>query len=616
MPDQTKTLIADGSGDFSTLQAALTAADVGGGYYKIEIQDNSEYSYATFTTVIGVPTSVNRTIITARSTNRHAGVAGETHARIRNTTNGQHCLTIGVSYTQIEFLQIKQDYPGSSLEGVRFNAGVAGVILSSCIIYTDLPIGSQDGVYAGNWSVQSVYIYNCIIYGWGRAGIHAQVWNTGSAQTWFIDSCTIPRCGTDASSSGHGGISIRASDASASVTMAVYNTFADTAIGNAFDSYNGGGDEIWLGTNNACTDASLTAAGLTVGAKENLTITDLTQSSGNYAVFKSVAAGSEDYSLLDNAAGNVLVDSGTNRIGNEPDSRQDFSVDISGVSRPQGITFDIGVFEYPILFGITVLQPSSIDRQEAFGVPALNTNAIALQPQAIPTLEQLGSAQITTGQVALTPAAIASQEVISSPTIQIGSLIITPSGLASAELMGNTQVTTGINILSASSIASAEALGAPALNINLITLNPQGIGTAELLGSMQITAGSVTLAPIAISSQAAVANPIIQTGTFIIVPHTITSGEIVNGALVIPSASTITANAIASGEMVGNPALTNLIAMLQPSGIATAEAFGGITIIGGELFMDWLVGELHAYSALNASLNGFNALRGNVKVHH
>lgn len=72
---------------------------------------------------------------------------------------------------------------------------------------------------------------------------------------------------------------------------------------------------------------------------------DTSKSSGAWIVVVSLTAGSENLLMLDEAAGNLLAGNGTDRQGSEPDSRQDYSVDIAGNARPTS-NVDIGPHQF------------------------------------------------------------------------------------------------------------------------------------------------------------------------------------------------------------------------------------------------------------------------------
>lgn len=328
----------------------------------ISIEDNSEYNEnVTISGIAGTASSTAYLKITVASANRHSGVAGTGHARVRGSTNGSHVFTVSEDFTVIEYLEIQQDSTGGSDEGIRQTSGVDDCLYSRCIIWSDSSAVDTDGIYTGNWAA-TYSVDNCIIYGFNRGGIHCQNYNGSNAQTVNIDHCTIYDCGT--SESDEGGIVSYAAASGSGVTINVYNTAsldADVAGRDFFDRQVTG-TTTWTGTHNACTDTSLSSAGvsLTTGAQENLTTTATTQASGSYFVVNSLTGGSEDLLLLDDAAGNKAYGNGTDRIGSEPDSRQDFSTDIAGNTRSTTSPApDIGASEYTSAGGDTDVSAST-----------------------------------------------------------------------------------------------------------------------------------------------------------------------------------------------------------------------------------------------------------------
>lgn len=310
----------------------------------IQIIDSAEYNeVVTISGIAGSPSSSAYLKLTASAGNRHAGVAGTGHARIRSSTNGSHAITVSIDFTLIEYLEIQQDSTGSSDEGIRITSGINDVVISRCIIWTDSAATDTDGIYTGNWAA-TYSIDNCILYGWARGGIHLQNFGGTETQTANIDYCTIYDCGT--SSDDEGGIVSREVSGATNI-LNIYNTASlDPDIsGRAFFDYETA--STWTGTNNACTDTSLTTVGLTTGAQESLTVSATTQSSGSFFVVNNITAGTEDLLLLDDAAGNLAYGNGTTRVGSEPDSRQDFSLDIAGNTRSTTTPSpDIGASEY------------------------------------------------------------------------------------------------------------------------------------------------------------------------------------------------------------------------------------------------------------------------------
>jgi hypothetical protein len=334
------------------------------GIATIQIVDSAEYNEnITISGISGTPSATAYLKLTVSSGNRHSGAAGTGHARIRGSSNGSHVITCSLNYTVIEYLEIQQDSTGISDEGIRLTYGVSDVVISRCIIWTDQNVSDQDGVYTGNWPA-SYSIDNCIIYGWNRGGIHLQNYNGASSQTVNIDHCTLYDCG--ALDTDEGSIVSRATDSGSSNTLNIYNTASlDAGVaGRDFFDNTTSGTTTWTGSNNACSDTSLTSVGLTTGAQESLTTSATTQSSGSYFVVNSLTAGSEDLTLLDDAAGNLAYGNGVSRSGSEPDSRQDLSLDIEDNSR--SATPDIGASEYTVDVGGSLSIPIAMYHRRQF----------------------------------------------------------------------------------------------------------------------------------------------------------------------------------------------------------------------------------------------------------
>lgn len=345
----TRTVGATGK-DHTTIGSALswmqTNHDFGtDGIATISIEDNSEYNENnTISGITGTPSSTAYLKITVASANRHSGAAGTGHARVRGSTNGQHVFTISTDFTVIEYLEIQQDSTGGSDEGIRITSGMNDVLISRCIIWSDSSAADTDGVYTGNWAAD-YSIDNCIIYGWNRGGIHLQNFSGSGTQTANIDYCTLYDCGTTNTDEGSV-VSRRVAGSTNNINC--YNTASldPGTSGRAFFDFTSDLAN-WTGTHNACTDTSLTTVGMTTGAQESLTTSATTQSSGSFFVVNNLTAGSEDLTLLDDAAGNLAYGNGTDRSSSEPDSRQNFSIDIAGNTRSTtSPNPDIGASEY------------------------------------------------------------------------------------------------------------------------------------------------------------------------------------------------------------------------------------------------------------------------------
>ena len=304
-----------------------------------------EGSDTTAFTISGWTTGVSNYIkITVAEANRHSGTAASGNAKISNTSNGNHVISVDEDYTWFEYLVIQQDSTGGSDEGMRILANTDNVLISRCIIYTERTTNDQDGVYTGNWAA-TYSIDNCIIYGFPRVGIHLQNYSGSNNQTANIDYCTIYNCGNNGQFD-EGGIASR--DPGNLNTLNIYNTAVlDSGPSSAEDYNQFTGTSTWTGTNNIDSDLSLTEVGIDTNAQQDLDIVDTTQSSGSFFVVKDLTGGSEDLLLLDNAAGNLAYGNAIDRVGSEPDSRQNLGLDIIDDTRSTTSPApDIGASEF------------------------------------------------------------------------------------------------------------------------------------------------------------------------------------------------------------------------------------------------------------------------------
>ena len=366
------------AGDYTTITAWEAAADVSAGIWLGNIIDAAEFAEnVVISGPVGVPSAANYVYLTVDPSVRHSGKAGTTHARMRSAAGG-HIITVSESFTRIEYLEIQQASSGVSDEGVRFTSGVSDCILSRSIIHCEVAIADQDGLYAGNWAVTNINIDHCLIYGFGRAGINAQNYNGANAQTWNADYCTISDCGL-AGETESAGIHSRTGASGASVTISAYNT-ACLANGTAGSDYNettvAGATNTWVGSNNADSDGSLTGK-MSVNTRQNLTRTSVSQTTGSWFVVNNDTLSTLDMQLLDDAAGNLAYGNGVDRVGSEPDARQDFSLDIAGNTRSTTSPApDIGASEY--LGGASLILKTANDAFAASVAGSANNILAAL----------------------------------------------------------------------------------------------------------------------------------------------------------------------------------------------------------------------------------------------
>ena len=324
----------------------------------ILIEDSAEFNERIVVDGISGTPSISAYLkITTALANRHTGAAGTGHARVKDTV-GDRAFDIYTSFTMVEGLEIQSDTGGGSDEAIRIRPNVFDVLITSSVLWTARSVSQQDGIYSGNWAM-SAYVDNCIIYGWHRAGINMQNYSGDTTQNWYIDHVTVYNCGGELSA-GSGGIKIGSRFDEQIVFANVYNTVSVESPEDFSNRTAGQGTNNWTGTHNADSDGSLSDLDVEIAtnAQQNLVATDVSQSSGSFAVFKNLTAGSEDLTLLDDAGGNRLSGTGVSRAGSEPDPRQDFTIDIVGNLRNLTAP-NIGAFEFvPVASIQTPINPS------------------------------------------------------------------------------------------------------------------------------------------------------------------------------------------------------------------------------------------------------------------
>jgi len=407
--------------------------------YKGIIQESVEFNEnVTLAGSTGTPSITSYLWLTTDPANRHSGVAGTGHGRMRGNTNGSHVLTVSADFTRIDWLEIQQDSTGNSNEGIRVTANVNDALISYCIVWTDQNVSDQDGIYMGNWLGQ-VSIDNCIIYGFNRANIHPQRYGTAGAQTWNVDHCTI----VDGGATGEfetGAIHARSDSAGQNATINVYNTigYLEYDAYEAFADGDGttrgtpGGTVTWNGSNNLRGDQGTAAE---IDGTDNTTSwqsatdgdAEVTKSTGSWVVFGDITAGTENFTLLDDAAGNLAAGNGTDRQESEPDARQDFSIDITGGARSTS-TVDIGAHNVSAAAVAGTATAPLISRSFTVDAPTLVGPAVDVQ--------DLVARSFTVDTAVAAGAAVDVQDVIArsfavnTPTQLVGPGVPTPATTA------------------------------------------------------------------------------------------------------------------------------------------------------------------------------------------
>ena len=386
MADTTVTVASTG-GDYSSIQAALDAADITSGRWIVEVDETAVFDEALTTgSITGTPTSSNHVVLRANADHRHNGTAG-TGARISVDGAIGNGIYVTSNYMVIEGLEIELVSPSTSDECIRIQA--SNVLLSGLILHTASATADTSAAYVGNWDA-SFSIDDSIIYGFTRGGIHLQQFGSSTARTITanVDHCTIYDCGASGENES-GAINVRSDNASDVITVNVYNTVGvntpeteDFVDGAAGGSGTPSGTVVWNGSHNV-REGSL----IDLDGTDNITdwqvassgTSDTTQSSGSYVVFEDLTLGSESFLLLDEAAGNLAANNGTNRQGSEPDARQDFSIDIQGYSRATtGV--DIGAHSYGAVAPNPAIAMPLLDATPTFFGPDVINDALVVLP--------------------------------------------------------------------------------------------------------------------------------------------------------------------------------------------------------------------------------------------
>ena len=336
MPDTTVTVRKDGTGDYTTIVSAEAAANISTGYYKIEIDDSSEYSGPVVVNVSGTPTINNYVWITVSEGNRHAGVAGTGHARLRI---GQFAAGVDLDsdYARLEYLEIDGAGNAASCAYIKQD----NILVSRCIMH-----GAQRGM---NWLMSTTSaIDNCLIYD-NDIGIFTGT-NTSINLIDNVDYCTIvDNAGSLANETNIRWYMFRTNE---TVTANLYNVvLGDGNNQDMYVEYNS--NRLTLNGSHNAWDTDTSQLG---SATNNLTnsqdissggVTTITTTANAYIV-DDLSPGAENYTPVPatGAGSNLVLGNGVNRQGSEPDPRQDFSTDIRGAARPTSAgKIDIGAFQ-------------------------------------------------------------------------------------------------------------------------------------------------------------------------------------------------------------------------------------------------------------------------------
>ena len=337
------TIVVSDGGTYSTLDAGIGAAADGDTISIEGTWDNDDTQPVTL--------DVANITISCDADSKHPGYLIEesrtgstTHYRLTHsqTSGTGEAIDVNASGCTIGDLTIVSTSTDTSDEGIDYQG--ASVSVDSCIIHSTTTTTQKDGLYCA-LAGRILTITNSIVTGWGRGGIHVQMYAAASGTYEVnVDSCTIFNCGTDAGGTvdtDGGGIKYRHNDAGgASSAVTVVNTIAvenDSGSGSR-DYYGNDSGIVWTINDSIDSDNSIT--GVIDSGTGNLasrTATDSdTPGTGDWVVFEDVTTAPYDLRLKTNAE-NDAEDSGATVL----------DVDIVGTARPQD-TDDRGAFEISV----------------------------------------------------------------------------------------------------------------------------------------------------------------------------------------------------------------------------------------------------------------------------
>ncbi len=257
--------------------------------------------------------------IEASGTGIHDGTADSGYVLSRSSG---HAIENDIPWTRIGRagfgIDIKSTSTGSSDEGIRFDLSAAD--LETCyvvgnIIRSTTSTSSKDGIYcnpSGGTSAITLNAYANIIYGWNRGGIHAQ--NFTGTNTMLVNAIQNTMHGNGDGSSNAGDILGR-DTASGTTTIDSFNNICASVTSFRDQSAT---NTTWTGSHNVTLDGEFNRGSMTNGAQATDGVTTTTQASGAYIIFTNTTGGSEDYQLLDDSAGNLPVDFGTDKTATVP----------------------------------------------------------------------------------------------------------------------------------------------------------------------------------------------------------------------------------------------------------------------------------------------------------
>jgi hypothetical protein len=326
----TLTVQEGGSGDYTTLAAAIAAANA-----------------SDTITISGTWSAVETLSVTVSDASLRIEAVGDSkydptnssHFQCKSTTgNVFTCSASGIAF---DGLNINQAGSTSSAEGIRFSGDGNSGSVNDCFIWASSDVSDQDGIYFNNDSV-TITVTNTAIFGFARAGIHLQNFTGEADMNLDLLSSTIYGCGADASTDA-GGVASRVGSVNSTHVIKFGNCIL---VDNETDDIS-----TWDGSANAshtidrCIYGSVdSGTGTPTDCLTGRTATDSdSPGAGNWVVFENISGGRStwDLRLKDNAENDAQDMHSDGTVAGETLPTPDFL----GTTRPQNTNYDCGWHE-------------------------------------------------------------------------------------------------------------------------------------------------------------------------------------------------------------------------------------------------------------------------------
>lgn len=353
--------VKQSGGDYSTLATALSNANAND-----TISIEGEWSISD--TATATVADDNITIVTDTDS-KHPGYRGGSPTHYRLEVSGSHCITINNTGCEIDGLDVLQNGSGSSDECIRL--GVAGTLtVKNCLLWASGKVSDQDGICWQRLNDVTVNVENSMFYGFGRAGIHPNIYSTiagsGLTHDLNINSCSMWNCGTNSEASG-GGVNAENQESDLTVYVNCYNSMMLACSYDIHDDYNEFYDNAGTVTYDIhnCIDSDGSIAlrdGSAYGCLASRTIAETDQGPGTYVIVED----------LDSPYDLRLQD-----LGNAKNNAQDMHANASGAgmnipakdlvdtNRPQNTNYDCGAFE--VVAAGVISMPILMLQMDQFG---------------------------------------------------------------------------------------------------------------------------------------------------------------------------------------------------------------------------------------------------------